>query len=83
MRRALILLPVLLLAACNEEPDFNARYDETAKEIEARAKAMDGDLTAADKAASAQGAADAGAKTTPSALPSPAKPSNPPSSSGE
>lgn len=30
-----------LLAACKAEPDFDARYDKAAKEIEARARAMD------------------------------------------
>ena len=50
MRAALILLP-LLLAACEKEPKFEDRYDKAAKEIEARAKAMDADIAAADKAA--------------------------------
>lgn len=68
MRRAILLLPLLLLAACEKEPDFDARYDKTAKEIEARAKAMDADI------------AKAGASED---LPPAAKPSNAAPSSGE
>ena len=69
MRRlGLLIVPLLLLAACGEEPDFDERYDKAAKEIEARAKAMDADI------------AKAGA---PEDLSSATKPSNAPSSSGE
>lgn len=50
MRRALIFLPLMLLGACEREPKFDDRYDATAKEIEARAKAMDADIAAANKA---------------------------------
>ena len=50
MRAALLLLP-LLLAACEKEPKFEDRYDKAAEEVEARAKAMDADIAAADKAA--------------------------------
>ncbi|NIJ36423.1 hypothetical protein FHR22_001072 [Sphingopyxis panaciterrae] len=56
MRRVLILLP-FLLAACEREPAFNDRYDATAKDIEARAKAMDAEISAAEKANSANKAA--------------------------
>ncbi|MCW0196963.1 hypothetical protein [Sphingopyxis sp.] len=73
MRRAALLLP-LLLAACHQEPDFDDRYDMAAKEIEARAKAMDADIAETEKAAAA---------TQPKALPASAKPSNAPTSSGE
>ncbi len=73
MRRAALLLP-LLLAACHQEPDFDDRYDKAAKEIEARAKAMDADIAETEKAA---------AVAQPKALPASAKPSNPPPSSGE
>ena len=72
MRGAMILLPLLLLAGCKDEPDFEARYDKAAEEIEARAKAMDADIATAEKAAAAAGdlrAADNAA--------------NPPASSGE
>src|SRR3546814_3354082 len=48
MRRAAFLLPLLILAACKEEPDFDTRYDKAAKEIEARAKAMDAEIAKAN-----------------------------------
>ena len=68
MRSTLLLLPLLLLAACEKEPDFDARYDKTAKEIEARAKAMDADIAKSDQA---------------EGLPAATKPSNAATSSGE
>ena len=71
MRRAVILVPLLLLAACKEEPDFETRYDGAAKEIEARAKAMDADIAKSDEAAASDDLQPA------------AKPSSPPASSGE
>ncbi|KTE21755.1 hypothetical protein ATE67_03605 [Sphingopyxis sp. H050] len=70
MRRAAILLP-LLLAACHQEPSFDERYDKAAKEIDARAKAMDADIAESEKAAQAAG------------LPEAAKPATAPPSSGE
>ncbi|HEX2812396.1 MAG TPA: hypothetical protein VHO04_06905 [Sphingopyxis sp.] len=73
MRRAVLLLP-LLLAACHQEPDFDERYDKAAKEVEMRARAMDADIAETEKAAAA---------TQPKALPASAKPSNAPPSSGE
>ena len=72
MRGAVILLPMLLLAGCKNEPDFESRYDKAAEEIEARAKAMDADIAESEKADAA----------TPD-LPEPAAPSNAPKSSGE
>ena len=78
MRRlGLLLVPLLLLAACEKEPDFDERYDKTAKEIEARAKAMDTDI-AKSEVGEVNGAAAA-----PEDLPPPAKPSNAALSSGE
>ncbi len=74
--RALALLPLLLLAACHDEPSFDERYDKAAKEVEARAKRMDADIAEADRAAAAS-------DETPQALPAAAKPSNARSSSGE
>ncbi|MGV1683712.1 hypothetical protein [Sphingopyxis sp. NJF-3] len=56
MRAAALLLPLLLLSACKDEPDFDTRYDKAAKEIETRAKAMDADIAEADRAAKAAGA---------------------------
>jgi hypothetical protein len=73
MRAAVLLVPLLLLAACKDEPRFEERYDKATKEIEARAKAMDADIAKSDEAAAAVSAD----------LPEPAKPSNAPTSSGE
>lgn len=44
---------LLLLAACQDEPDFDTRYDKAAQEIEARAKAMDAAIAESDRAAGA------------------------------
>lgn len=73
MRAAALLVPLLLLAACKDEPRFEERYDKAAKEIEARARAMDADIAKSDAAA-------AGAAKD---LQPGAKPSNAPASSGE
>ena len=73
MRGAFLIVPLLLLAACKDEPRFEERYDKAAQEIEARAKAMDADIATSDKAAAAAS----------KDLPARAKPSNPPPSSGE
>ena len=94
MRGAMILLPLLLLAGCRDEPDFETRYDKTAKEIEARAKAMDADIAESDASAKAAGVAapppaqgiEPGGKiprVAPEPLPKTANPINPASSSGE
>lgn len=53
MRCAAILAVLLLLSACEREPDFEDRYDAAAKEIDARAKAMDADIAGAGQAAKA------------------------------
>ena len=71
MRAAFLLVPLLLLAACKDEPDFDTRYDKAAKDIEARAKAMDTDIAEAEEAAASKG------------LQGEARQSNPPASSGE
>lgn len=73
MRTAFLAASLSLLAACKDEPRFDDRYDKAAKEIEARAKAMDADIAKSDKAAAAAS----------KDLSEVAKPSNPPSSSGE
>ena len=73
MRSAMILLPLLLLAGCKDEPDFEARYDKAAEEIEARAKAMDADIAESEEAAA----------TASRDLPRADNPTNPPASSGE
>ena len=73
MRGALILLSLLFLTACKDEPDFEARYDKAAKEIEGRAKAMDADIAESEEAAAAASGD----------LPRADKGSNPPTSSGE
>lgn len=51
--RAAVLLASLLLAACQDEPKFDERYDAAAKEIEARAKTMDADIAASEVEAKA------------------------------
>ncbi|WP_447930964.1 hypothetical protein [Sphingopyxis fribergensis] len=73
MRAGVLLVPMLLLAACKDEPRFEERYDKAAKEIEARAKAMDADIAKSDEAAAAVS----------EDLPELTKPSNAPTSSGE
>ena len=72
MRAGILLVPLFLLAACKEEPRFDERYDKAAKEIEARALAMDADIAKSDEAA-----------TTSKDLPKNTRPSNAPTSSGE
>jgi hypothetical protein len=57
MRTGVLILSLALLAACKGEPDFDARYDKAAKEIEARAKAMDAGI--------AQGLPDAAKPSNP------------------
>ena len=94
MRGAMILLPLILLAGCKDEPDFEARYDKAAEEIEARAKAMDAAIAESETAAAARGDAGATAapkiepggkipRMPPEPLPETANPTNPPPSSGE
>ncbi|MBJ7498532.1 MAG: hypothetical protein JHC57_02130 [Sphingopyxis sp.] len=73
MRAAILLVPLLLLAACKDEPRFEERYEKAAKEIEARAKAMDADIAESDRAAASAS----------EGLPPDARPSNAPPSSGE
>lgn len=72
MRAVIVLVPLFLLAGCKDEPRFEDRYDKAAKEIEARAKAMDADIAKSDAAAAVS-----------EDLPDPSKPSNAPTSSGE
>jgi len=94
MRGVLLLLPILLLMGCKDEPDFDARYDKAAQDIEARAKAMDADIAASEAAAKAVGepvaasdqAVESGGKiprVAPEPLPETVNPTNPPPSSGE
>lgn len=42
--RAAILVPLLLLAACEREPDFETRYDDAQERIEETAKQIEADL---------------------------------------
>ena len=97
MRRAMTLLPLLLLAGCKDEPDFEARYDKAAAEIEARAEAMDAAIAESEAAAAAAAAAGETAvmrtpkaepvgkipRVLPEPLPETVNPTNPPPSSGE
>ena len=77
MRAAILVLPLLFLAACKEEPRFEDRFDKASEEVESRALAMDADIAAADKAAKEAG------EVEPKALPTNSTPSNAPPSSGE
>ena len=51
MRSVALVASLLLFAGCKDEPDFDTRYDTAAKEIEARARAMDADIAESEKAA--------------------------------
>ncbi len=74
MRIAILIVPLLLsLTACKDEPDFDARFDQAAREIDARARAMDADIEELDAAAAA------GSES----LPRTDKPTIPATSSGE
>jgi hypothetical protein len=96
MRAAILFVPLLLLllAACQDEPDFEQRYDNAAKEIDARAKTMDADIAESEAAAKAAGeTATAPGQTVepsgkiprvrPEPLPETVNPTNPSPSSGE
>ncbi len=90
MRAVILIVPLFFLAAYKDEPDFDARYDKAAKEIEARARAMDADIAESEAAANAadepERAIEPGGKiprVSPEPLPDSARPSNAPSSSGE
>lgn len=50
MRRAVLLLGLLLLSACNREKDFDKQYAETEKQLQAEAKRLDTDLEKAKAA---------------------------------
>ena len=41
---ALLLVACALLPGCRKEPDFDAQYDETSQQIEARAKKLDAEM---------------------------------------
>ena len=67
MRAVVLIAALALLGACKDQPDFDARYDQAAQEIEARAQAMDAGI----------------AESSPQGLPDTAGPSNASTSSGE
>ncbi|WP_428629164.1 hypothetical protein [Sphingopyxis sp.] len=94
MRAAMVLLPLLLLAGCKDEPSFEARYDKAAEEIETRAKTMDADIADSEVAAEAADVTETAptrgiepggkiSRVAPEPLPDSANPTNPPPSSGE
>lgn len=78
--RRLPILAALLLAACHSEPSFDERFDKASQEVEARARAMDADVAAADSVATPGGA---GAKPDHRDLPADRAAPKPPASSGE
>ena len=51
MRLALALLIAVALAGCGREPSFDERFDETAGNIEERARAIDQELNSENAAA--------------------------------
>lgn len=53
MRRAAVVVALLVVAACKREPSFDDRYNATANSIEQRAARIDRELNAADAANSA------------------------------
>lgn len=53
MRGLLLLCPVLLVAACNKAPDFDARYSNHAEKLNTTATAIDRELQAQLRAAAA------------------------------
>lgn len=55
MRVAFLLVALLFLGGCKDEPDFETRYERAVKEVDARAKAMDADIAEAERAAKAAG----------------------------
>jgi hypothetical protein len=42
--RSGFLVPLMLLAACGGEPDFDERYEQAGEEIRARAESIDAQL---------------------------------------
>lgn len=44
MRRMLILLPILAMMACREEPSFDERYQETTEQIGQKADELEEEL---------------------------------------
>ena len=44
MRYLLILLPLLAITACKEEPSFDERYQETSQQIGDKAEELDQEL---------------------------------------
>ena len=49
--RALLLLPLCLLAGCGDEPDFDERYEAAEQDLHRRAAEIDAELESRKKAA--------------------------------
>lgn len=54
MRFGMICLLPLVLAACQNEPDFDARFDKANAEIAAKVKALDEEAAKVEAAAEAE-----------------------------
>jgi hypothetical protein len=54
MRFGMICLLPLVLAACQNEPDFDARFDQANAEIAAKVKALDEEAAKVEAAAEAE-----------------------------
>ena len=65
MRCLLILLPVLGLGACKDEPSFDERYQETGQQIGQKAGEIDQELEKSAQADGAESKADCEGSATP------------------
>ena len=85
MRRVRAALPPMLalslglamplgLTGCKKEPDFDAQYDKTSREIEARAKKIDADMAQQMRAMDREMEVRGFAAPTPQPSPAPGSP---------
>lgn len=73
MRAPLPLVSLLLLAACQQEPSFDERYEAAQKKVGTTAAKLEAEMVKADSAAAAdRKALDAAGRTAPTATATPA-----------